>query len=175
MPGCAAASLGKIHSGISHDPGGRGGPESALSSRETKFGEKKLNNAIIICGFAIDGNVLHPWCGRERRRWDGIGWGWDGIGWVGMGWRWAGDEIGMGLRKGFGMGWDGTGIGKKTGMANIPHFAFPHHNLMRIPRDEEGLLESKTKGKTHIWGSKGSFCCIFELSVPVMSHPRAQV
>lgn len=82
MASCAAVSLGKIHSGISHDPGG-GGAESALSSRETKFGEKKLNNAIIICGFAIDGNVLHPWCGRERR--DGMGWDGDGQG-MRLGW-----------------------------------------------------------------------------------------
>lgn len=59
-------------------------------------------------------------------------------------------------------------------MANILLFTFPHHNPMRIPWDEEGLLERKTKGKTHIWGSKESFCYIFELSVPVMSHPRAQ-
>lgn len=84
----------------------------------------------------------------------------------------------MGLRKGLGlglgMGWDGIGTGKGTGMANIPHFAFPHHDPMRIPQDEEGLLESKIKGKTDIWGSKGSFCCIFELSVPMMSHPRAE-
>lgn len=73
MPGCGAVSVGKIHRGISHDPGGREGAESAVSSRETKFGEKKLNNAKIICDFAIDGNVLHPWCGRGRRRWDGDG------------------------------------------------------------------------------------------------------
>lgn len=80
MPGCGAVSVGKIHSGISHDPGGGGGAESVVSSRETKFGEKKLNNAIIICDFAIDGNVLHPWCGRQRRRRDGMGMGWDGLG-----------------------------------------------------------------------------------------------
>lgn len=95
---------------------------------------------------------------------------------------WAGDEIGMGLRKGLGLrlgiGWDrdweGIETGKGTGMANIPQFAFPHHDPMRIPRDEEGLLESKIKGQPHIWGSKGSFCCVFELSVPMMSHPRAE-
>lgn len=72
-----------------------GGAESAVSSRETKFGEKKLNNAIIICDLAIDGNGLHPWVWEREREEE-------------MGWRmgWAGDEIGMGLRKGLGMGWD---------------------------------------------------------------------
>lgn len=69
--------LGKSTAAFLTTPGAGGGAESALSSRETKFGEKKLNNAIIICDFAIDGNVLHPWVWEREAE---MGWDRDGMG-----------------------------------------------------------------------------------------------
>lgn len=67
---------------------------------------------------------------------------------------WDRDGMGLGWDRGSDWSWDlgqvGIRNGKRTGMPNIPHFAFLHHNPVRIPRDEEGLPESKTKRKTHL-------------------------